>query len=436
MKHQKFQIEFNMDSLQSVKQRFGIIGNNIGLNRALEKALRVSSTDISVLVIGESGVGKENIPKIIHQFSHRKHSKYIAVNCGAIPEGTIDSELFGHEKGAFTGATQTRSGYFEVADGGTIFLDEVGELPLPTQVRLLRVLETGEFIKVGSSKVQKTNARIVAATNVNMMEAIEKGKFREDLYYRLSTVEIVLPPLRERKEDIVLLFRKFASDFAQKYHMPPLQLDSHAQALLTEYRWSGNIRQLRNVAEQLSVLEQERKINAATIRSYLPNRDKQLPALIGKKEKESDFSSEREILYKVLFDMKNDLNDLKKLTLDLMNNGSSEGVQEKNQGLIEKIYGKESVDSKQVEEDAFNVATLEPKVSEISQTETVDKYAYAETIEEEEPLSLQAKELEMIKQALLRCNGKRKLAAKELGISERTLYRKIKQYDLNEIETK
>lgn len=436
MKHQKFQIEFNMDSLQSVKQRFGIIGNNIGLNRALEKALRVSSTDISVLVIGESGVGKENIPKIIHQFSHRKHSKYIAVNCGAIPEGTIDSELFGHEKGAFTGATQTRSGYFEVADGGTIFLDEVGELPLPTQVRLLRVLETGEFIKVGSSKVQKTNARIVAATNVNMMEAIEKGKFREDLYYRLSTVEIVLPPLRERKEDIVLLFRKFASDFAQKYHMPPLQLDSHAQALLTEYRWSGNIRQLRNVAEQLSVLEQERKINAATIRSYLPNRDKQLPALIGKKEKESDFSSEREILYKVLFDMKNDLNDLKKLTLDLMNNGSSEGVQEKNQGLIEKIYGKESVDSKQVEEDAFNVATLEPKVPEISQAETVDKYAYAETIEEEEPLSLQAKELEMIKQALLRCNGKRKLAAKELGISERTLYRKIKQYDLNEIETK
>lgn len=436
MKHQKFQIEFNMDSLQSVKQRFGIIGNNIGLNRALEKVLRVSSTDISVLVIGESGVGKENIPKIIHQFSHRKHSKYIAVNCGAIPEGTIDSELFGHEKGAFTGATQTRSGYFEVADGGTIFLDEVGELPLPTQVRLLRVLETGEFIKVGSSKVQKTNARIVAATNVNMMEAIEKGKFREDLYYRLSTVEIVLPPLRERKEDIVLLFRKFASDFAQKYHMPPLQLDSHAQALLTEYRWSGNIRQLRNVAEQLSVLEQERKINAATIRSYLPNRDKQLPALIGKKEKESDFSSEREILYKVLFDMKNDLNDLKKLTLDLMNNGSSEGVQEKNQGLIEKIYGKESVDSKQVEEDAFNVATLEPKVPEISQAETVDKYAYAETIEEEEPLSLQAKELEMIKQALLRCNGKRKLAAKELGISERTLYRKIKQYDLNEIETK
>jgi transcriptional regulator with PAS, ATPase and Fis domain len=425
-----------MDSLQSVKQRFGIIGNNIGLNRALEKALQVASTDISVLVIGESGVGKENIPKIIHQFSHRKHSKYIAVNCGAIPEGTIDSELFGHEKGAFTGATQTRSGYFEVADGGTIFLDEVGELPLPTQVRLLRVLETGEFIKVGSSKVQKTNARIVAATNVNMMEAIEKGKFREDLYYRLSTVEITLPPLRERKEDIVLLFRKFASDFAQKYHMPPLQLDEHAQALLIEYRWSGNIRQLRNVAEQLSVLEKERKINAATMRTYLPDRGKQLPAVVGKKEKESDFSSEREILYKVLFDMKNDLNDLKKLTLDLMNNGTSEGVQEKNQGLIEKIYGKESSDATESETESLSLATYEPEVPQTTKAEPVDKYAYAETIEEEEPLSLQAKELEMIKQALVRCKGKRKLAAKELGISERTLYRKIKQYDLHEVESK
>jgi len=425
-----------MDSLQSVKQRFGIIGNNIGLNRALEKALQVASTDISVLVIGESGVGKENIPKIIHQFSHRKHSKYIAVNCGAIPEGTIDSELFGHEKGAFTGATQTRSGYFEVADGGTIFLDEVGELPLPTQVRLLRVLETGEFIKVGSSKVQKTNARIVAATNVNMMEAIEKGKFREDLYYRLSTVEITIPPLRERKEDIVLLFRKFASDFAQKYHMPPLQLDEHAQALLIEYRWSGNIRQLRNVAEQLSVLEKERKINAATMRTYLPDRGKQLPAVVGKKEKESDFSSEREILYKVLFDMKNDLNDLKKLTLDLMNNGTSEGVQEKNQGLIEKIYGKESSDATESETESLSLATYEPEVPQTTKAEPVDKYAYAETIEEEEPLSLQAKELEMIKQALVRCKGKRKLAAKELGISERTLYRKIKQYDLHEVESK
>ena len=425
-----------MDSLQSVKQRFGIIGNNPALNRALEKALRVSSTDISVLVIGESGVGKENIPKIIHQYSHRKHSKYIAVNCGAIPEGTIDSELFGHEKGAFTGATQTRAGYFEVADGGTIFLDEVGELPLPTQVRLLRVLETGEFIKVGSSNVQKTNARIVAATNLNMLEAIEKEKFREDLYYRLSTVEISLPPLRNRKEDIVLLFRKFASDFAQKYHMPPLQLDEEAQALLTEYRWSGNIRQLRNVAEQLSVLEQERNITGGLLRGYLPDRGKQLPALIGKKEKESDFSSEREILYKVLFDIKNDLNDLKKLTLELMNNGTSEKIQKKNKGLIEKIYGKETEESEETNLNSVDIATFESKIPEISKVNAVDKYDYAETIEEEEPLSLQAKELEMIKQALLRCNGKRKLAAKELGISERTLYRKIKQYDLQEIETK
>ena len=423
-----------MDSLQSIKQRFGIIGNNLGLNRALEKSMRVSGTDISVLVIGESGVGKENIPKIIHQYSHRKHSKYIAVNCGAIPEGTIDSELFGHEKGAFTGATQTRLGYFEVADGGTIFLDEVGELPLPTQVRLLRVLETGEFIKVGSSIAQKTNVRIVAATNVNMMDAIQKGKFREDLYYRLSTVEITLPPLRDRKEDIVLLFRKFASDFAQKYQMPTLRLDEHAQALLKEYRWNGNIRQLRNVAEQLSVLEKERNINAAMIRMYLPDNGSKTPALMGKKASESDFSSEREILYKVLFDMKNDLNDLKKLTLDLMNNETSEVVQEKNQGLIDKIYGKETDRKEEEMSSSYDALPFQAETSEISQVEAMDKYSYAETIEEEEPLSLQAKEIEMIKQALMRSNGKRKLASKELGISERTLYRKIKQYDLNDLE--
>ncbi|MDA7570853.1 sigma-54 dependent transcriptional regulator [Flavobacteriaceae bacterium] len=423
-----------MDSLQSIKQRFGIIGNNLGLNRALEKSMRVSGTDISVLVIGESGVGKENIPKIIHQYSHRKHSKYIAVNCGAIPEGTIDSELFGHEKGAFTGATQTRLGYFEVADGGTIFLDEVGELPLPTQVRLLRVLETGEFIKVGSSIAQKTNVRIVAATNVNMMDAIQKGKFREDLYYRLSTVEITLPPLRDRKEDIVLLFRKFASDFAQKYQMPTLRLDEHAQALLKEYRWNGNIRQLRNVAEQLSVLEKERNINAAMIRMYLPDNGSKTPALMGKKASESDFSSEREILYKVLFDMKNDLNDLKKLTLDLMNNETSEVVQEKNQGLIDKIYGKETDRKEEEMSSSYEALPFQAETSDISQLEAMDKYSYAETIEEEEPLSLQAKEIEMIKQALIRSNGKRKLASKELGISERTLYRKIKQYDLNDLE--
>ena len=421
-----------MDSLQSIKQRFGIIGNNLGLNRALEKSLRVSNTDISVLVIGESGVGKESIPKIIHQYSHRKHNKYIAVNCGALPEGTIDSELFGHEKGAFTGATQTRGGYFEVADGGTIFLDEVGELPLQTQVRLLRVLESGEFIKVGSSKVQKTNVRIVAATNVNIIDAIDKGKFREDLYYRLSTVDIALPPLRERKEDIVLLFRKFASDFAQKYHMPPVQLDENARELLADYRWSGNIRQLRNVAEQISVLEKERKINAARIRSYLPARESQLPALVNKKISESDFASEREILYKVLFDMKSDLNDLKKVTLDLIKNSSETEIAEKNQNLIEKIYGKESYSQEKTNIDPVSLNSEGP---DISKTKSEDKYDYVETIEEEEPLSLHEKELEMIKQALLRCKGKRKLAAKELGISERTLYRKIKQFDLNDIES-
>ena len=419
-----------MDSLQLVKQRFGIIGNNLGLNRALEKSLGVSNTDISVLVIGESGVGKESIPKIIHQYSHRKHNKYIAVNCGAIPEGTIDSELFGHEKGAFTGASQTRAGYFEVADGGTIFLDEVGELPMQTQVRLLRILESGEFIKVGSSKVQKTDVRIVAATNVNISEAISKEKFREDLYYRLSTVEIGLPPLRERKEDIVLLFRKFASDFAQKYHMPPIKLDEQSQKLLMNYRWSGNIRQLRNVAEQISVLEKEREINASCLSTYLPNRASQLPALVDKKDSKSDFGSEREILYKVLFDMKSDLNDLKKLTLDLIKNGSQSEINEKNQGLIEKIYGKETAPEKNTL-DSVPFDTDSPKINKV---EALDKYSYAETIEEEEPLSLHEKELEMIKQALIRSKGKRKLAAQELGISERTLYRKIKQFDLNEPE--
>ena len=421
-----------MDSLQTVKQRYGIIGNNLGLNRALEKCIRVSNTDISVLVIGESGVGKENIPKIIHQYSHRKHNKYIAVNCGAIPEGTIDSELFGHEKGAFTGANQTRAGYFEVADGGTIFLDEVGELPLQTQVRLLRVLESGEFIKVGSSKVQKTNVRIVAATNVNILDAISKERFREDLYYRLSTVEIELPPLRVRKEDIVLLFRKFASDFAQKYHMPPVKLNEDAKAILMNYRWSGNIRQLRNVAEQISVLEKEREINSSIIKSYLPDRKPQLPALIKNKGQDSDFGSEREILYKVLFDMKGDLNDLKKLTLDLIKNGKNSDFDEKNQSLIEKIYGeKSSIDNK---ENTFSSVSLETEASEIKDVNSlVDKYSYAETIEEEEPLSLHEKELEMIKQALIRSKGKRKLAAEELGISERTLYRKIKQFDINDL---
>jgi DNA-binding NtrC family response regulator len=398
------------------------------LNRSLEKALRVAVTDISVLVTGESGVGKENIPKIIHQYSHRKHAKYIAVNCGAIPEGTIDSELFGHEKGAFTGATTTRSGYFEVADGGTIFLDEVGELPLATQVRLLRVLETGEFLKVGSSKTQKTNVRIVAATNVQMRDAIQKGKFREDLYYRLSTVEINLPPLRDRKEDIPLLFRKFASDFAQKYHMPTLRLNEDAQQILAQYNWNGNIRQLRNVAEQISVLEKERELNPQILRSYLPDMGSQLPAISPKEKESGDFASEREILYKVLFDMKNDLNDLKKLTLELMKQETSEDVQEKNQSLIKKIYGESPNDSNL---QPLNALPVESQYQE-NKMDAEESYDYAETIVEEEPLSLLQKEIEMIKTALERSKGKRKLAAEELGISERTLYRKIKQYDLND----
>ncbi|APY01075.1 sigma-54 interaction domain-containing protein [Lacinutrix venerupis] len=418
-----------MESIQATKQRFGIIGNSATLNRAIEKAIQVSPTDISVLVTGESGVGKESIPKIIHQLSHRKHNKYIAVNCGAIPEGTIDSELFGHEKGAFTGATSTRSGYFEVADGGTIFLDEVGELPLTTQVRLLRVLENGEFIKVGSSKVQKTNVRIVAATNVNMFEAIKKEKFREDLYYRLSTVEINLPPLRERQEDIHLLFRKFASDFALKYKMPTIKLSDDAIQILLKFRWSGNIRQLRNVAEQVSVLEQNRAISAETLRSYLPSGSSNLPAVINKTKSESDFSSEREILYKVLFDMKADLNDLKKLTMELMKSGNAKDVQKDNEGLIEKIYGdnntEESLDDLQV-----LAIPQEVKKEQAYKAETEDKYHFAEEIEEEETLSLHDKELELIKKSLERHGGKRKLAAEELGISERTLYRKIKQFDL------
>jgi transcriptional regulator with PAS, ATPase and Fis domain len=407
-----------MENLQAIKQRFEIIGNDPALNRSLEKAIQVAPTDISVLVTGESGVGKESIPKIIHGLSHRKHAKYIAVNCGAIPEGTIDSELFGHEKGAFTGATTARKGYFEVTDGGTIFLDEVGELPLTTQVRLLRVLENGEFIKVGSSEVQKTNVRIVAATNLNMQEAIAKEKFREDLYYRLSTIEIPLPPLRDRNEDIHLLFRKFASDFAQKYRMPTVRLDENAIKLLMNYRFPGNIRQLRNIAEQISVVEEDRLITAQNIAQYLPNYNKNLPAVIGGTSA-NDFSTERDIMYKVLFDMRSDINDLKKLTLDLMKTGDIEKVEEKNHQLIEKIYADQEVKDHAIE------------VLKIPQNASPDKnYDFIETIEEDESLSLQDKEVEMIKNSLEKNNNKRKLAAKELGISERTLYRKIKQYDL------
>ena len=415
-----------MVSLQAIKQRFEIIGNSIALNRALEKAIQVAPTDISLLVTGESGVGKEVIPKIAHQLSHRKHSKFIAVNCGAIPEGTIDSELFGHEKGAFTGATQTRAGYFEVADGGTIFLDEVGELPLTTQVRLLRVLENGEFIKVGSSKVQKTNVRIVAATNVNMQKAIEKNKFREDLYYRLSTVEINLPPLRERADDIHLLFRKFCADFAQKYSMPTIRLSDEAVSALRNYQWKGNIRQLKNIAEQLSVLEEDRSINVDVLTDYLPKLNENLPALISNKKKESDFNNEREILYKVLFDMKGDLNDLKKLTLELMQTNNLSEFKKNNEKLIDKVYNKDNFSEK----DNIEIVEVQNKKTDESNKEFTDDFDYIQEVKAIESLSIQDKELELIKKSLEKHKGKRKIAAKELGISERTLYRKIKQFNL------
>jgi transcriptional regulator with PAS, ATPase and Fis domain len=409
-------------STQNIKQRFGIIGNDPVLNRSIEKAMRVSPTDISVLVTGESGVGKESFPKIIHQLSHRKHNKYIAVNCGAIPEGTIDSELFGHEKGAFTGANSARKGYFEVADGGTIFLDEVGELPLTTQVRLLRVLENGEFIKVGASEVQKTNVRIVAATNLDMEKAIQKGKFREDLFYRLSTVEIKIPPLRNRKEDIHLLFRKFASDFAKKYNMPTIRLDENAQNLLNAYRWNGNIRQLRNVAEQLSVLEEKREVSNQLLKHYLPDFNSSLPALINKSNSSNDFSNEREILYKILFDMKKDLNDLKKITDHLKSEDHKSSFKENEINAFENLQS--SIDSQKSAE-IIDFNEKDPTFNS-----NIDKYHFAEEINEEETLSIHDKELELIKKALERNNGKRKAAAIELGISERTLYRKIKQHDI------
>ncbi len=417
-------------NLQPIKQRFSIIGNDPGLNRALEKAIQVAPTDISVLVIGESGVGKEFIPKIIHSLSNRKHNQYIAVNCGAIPEGTIDSELFGHEKGAFTGADKARKGYFEVADGGTIFLDEVGELPLSTQVRLLRVLETGEFIKVGSSQPQKTDVRVVAATNVNVLEAVQKGKFREDLYYRLNTVQIDLPPLRNRKGDISLLFRKFASDFADKYKMPPVQLDPEATQYIENYNWPGNIRQLRNFAEQVSVIEETRSISLEKVREYLPYNGNHLPILRqntdGSSQSKNDFSNERELLYKVLFDMKKDLNDLKSLTLDLMQNRGNFDMNEKNEQLIKRVFQDHSSE----ETPANNFYEVQPQIQHETSSYDINDFDYEEAQLSEESLSLQEKEEELIKKALQKNNGKRKDAAKELGISERTLYRKIKQFGI------
>ncbi|MDG2280710.1 MAG: sigma-54 dependent transcriptional regulator [Flavicella sp.] len=411
-----------MEGLTTIKQRFEIIGNDDKLNRSLEKAIRVAPTDISVLVTGESGVGKETIPKIIHQLSHRKHCNYIAVNCGAIPEGTIDSELFGHEKGAFTGATSARKGYFEVADGGTIFLDEVGELPLTTQVRLLRVLENGEFIKVGSSQVQKTDVRIVAATNMKMQQAIQKGKFREDLYYRLSTIELNLPPLRDRENDIHLLFRKFASDFAQKYRMPTIRLNEDAINLLINYRFPGNIRQLRNIAEQISVVEESRNIGADKLIQYLPNYNN-LPAVIDTNDSQEgkSISEDRDVLYKALYELRKDFNELKKLTLDLINNKNIGELPTENLQLLDQLNK---------EKDNFNQDSNVELIQIEQPSIPSNNYEYAETIEEDESLSLHEKEIEMIKKSLEKNQNKRKLAAKELGISERTLYRKIKQYDL------
>lgn len=411
-----------MRDLQNIKQRFGIIGNYEGLNRAIDIAVQVAPTDLSVLISGESGTGKEIFPQVIHSFSSRKHGQYIAVNCGAIPEGTIDSELFGHEKGSFTGATESRKGYFEVADGGTIFLDEVAELPLSTQVRLLRVLETGEFIRVGSSKVQKTNVRVIAASNVDIPSAIDNGRFREDLFYRLNTVPIKMPPLRERGEDIFLLFRKFAVDFAEKYRMPSIRLDSEARNLLLRYSWPGNVRQLKNITEQISIIENEREITAATLSHYLPDTNgAKLPAVITNNATEKSFSSEREILYKILFDMKSDMTELKKLVFDLMRKEDINiDFNESSSRAIKNLFREVQADDRPDENEAPVDIPVHSQRKDIQDTEEII----------EESLSLAGKEVEMIKKALEKYSGKRKMAANELGISERTLYRKIKEYGI------
>ncbi len=410
--------------VQRIKQRFGIIGNSISLNRAIDIAIQVAPTDLSVLITGESGAGKEVFPQIIHNFSSRKHGSYIAVNCGAIPEGTIDSELFGHEKGSFTGAYDSRKGYFEVANGGTIFLDEVAELPLSTQVRLLRVLEAGEFLRVGSSKNIKTNVRVIAATNVDIQKAIGEGKFREDLFYRLNTVPVHIPSLRERKEDIYLLFRKFAVDFAEANRMPSISLSEEAKQVLMKYRWPGNIRQLKNITEQISVIETTREINTETLRTYLPDYyENKLPALYDSHLDQKTFNTEREILYKILFDMKSDMGDLKKLVLEIMQKGSIDNdLEENNARIIQKLYQEESP--------ALHRNDIHEKSFELKKEEETNIQDTEEIIEES--LSLEEKEKEFILKALQKHNGKRKHAAQELGISERTLYRKIKEYDLNE----
>ena len=410
--------------IQQVKLRFGIIGNNEALLRAIDVAVQVAPTDLSVLITGESGVGKESFPQIIHQYSRRKHGQYIAVNCGAIPEGTIDSELFGHEKGAFTGAIGERKGYFGEANGGTIFLDEVGELPLSTQARLLRVLESGEFIKVGSSKVEKTDVRIVAATNVNLRQAIADGRFREDLYYRLSTVPIQIPPLRERGEDAALLFRKFASDFAEKYHMPAIQLTEDGKQSLLAYSWPGNVRQLKNITEQISIIETNREITSAILKNYLPAQDasQHLPALSGRREK--SFESEREILYQVLFDMRRDVTELKKLVNEIMT--------ERGAAVSPNVEDKASF---YMPPQAM-VTSAGPNMPTIIRRPVKPAHAMDDDIQDteeyvEESLSLDDVEKEIIRKALEKHHGKRKSAAQELNISERTLYRKIKEYGLD-----
>lgn len=423
-----------MVNIQQIKQRFGIIGNSEALNRAIDVAVQVAPTDLSVLITGESGTGKESFPQIIHQHSIRKHGAYVAVNCGAIPEGTIDSELFGHEKGAFTGAYSDRKGYFEEANDGTIFLDEIGELPLATQVRLLRVLETGEFMRVGSSRILKTNVRVVAATNVNLEKAIQEGEFREDLFYRLNSVPIKIPPLRDRVEDIYLLFRKFASDFADRYRMPAVKLDEGAREMLERYRWPGNIRQLKNITEQISIIEKERVLTALDMEKYLPyHSGGNLPAVVGKKENSqgADFSNEREILYKVLFDMKRDMNDLKKLVLEIMQHGNDVSLKGENAEIIQNLY-QESGEELQRAAPLVNQGAMVPYNKNNSVPPVNDEHHIEDTEEfVEESLSLEEKEVELIQKALDKHGGRRKNAAKELGISERTLYRKIKEHNID-----
>lgn len=427
-------MSFKIDSeVQAIKQRFEIVGNSDKLNNAIRVAMQVAPTDMSVLISGESGAGKESFSKIIHSLSHRKHGQFIAINCGAIPEGTIDSELFGHEKGSFTGASSDRKGYFEVTNGGTIFLDEIGEMPQNTQARLLRVLENGEFIKVGSSKVQKTDVRVIAATNVNLLEAVSKGKFREDLYYRLSTVPIYVPALRERDDDVVLLFKKFAYDFSENYKTEPIKLSEEAKTYLKAHRFPGNIRQLKNLVEQISVLSIEREINLNQLQTYLPRTGSNLPAVLNKEESSDNFT-ERDILYKVLFDMKSDMAELKKLVFKMLDGDDNEKeILQDHKNLFQNIDSSharlEEYKEDKIEEEQEPQLIISPNQEEYeSEVEDI-----THEMELEDSLSLEKKEKELIIKALRKNNNKRKYAAEDLGISERTLYRKIKQYELENL---